>query len=717
MKTYLRKSFQSIYFQALILALIAILLIPMPFSRHHLKLVGGKEQKVKIPEYKGKTKAQYYVVDMNGDGIDEFLSPLIFKLDRLSVFCFNTDFKFYDQFNFPPADVQTTTSIDFADLDDDGYKEIAGFTLEGDSVFLNIIEPFDKTDPITVKRRFLVTISQEYYSEINYEVHFGDVADINGDGHKEWLFSVEGIYSLQPRILFAYTYATDSVIQSPNSGMNFCSISSFDSSEEGKRYVATGTYSVYNMEDTVLKKVPYRDDRAWFTVFNPDLSYRFEPISYPELFTYVIVRPIIIDGANRIIVFTFSKSHTEYAPRLQIFTPDGQLLKQRKLIDDGSGFERRIWINHEEGKSIIYVFHENHVEKYNTRLERLDLIEYPGNFLSKPIQEQFAYDLDNDGEEEFLAKGANNESIGVYESDLSEVTVFHKENSHFIKPFVVHTDANEKEIWVFDKRIVYKLSYGFNPLYYWKYPVYAGIYLATLLLIFIIRKLYERQLREKYAMQSQINELKLKTIKSQISPHFILNAANSIGVSILDKGGKEAYQSFNQFSSMMKRVLKYSDEVMVTLEEELSFCRDFLDLNQLRFKNAFSYSFEIDDQVDKNILVPKMLIQIHVENAFKHGIRPMENTGHIKVIVHKAKNTLMITIEDNGVGRIESRKNFDHQNYGYGNRIIDNYKLLLNKENPGYIKRRVIDLYDDEGRPAGTQVKIKLSLRRQSTLY
>ena len=138
-----------------------------------------------------------------------------------------------------------------------------------------------------------------------------------------------------------------------------------------------------------------------------------------------------------------------------------------------------------------------------------------------------------------------------------------------------------------------------------------------------------------------------------MDPHFINNALQNIGAEALKKGNLELYYSIMQFGEMMRYTMDFQS-LMVTLEEELKYTTNYLNLQTMRFKGKFTYSISAADET-MNILVPKLLLQPLVENIFKHGqIMDRSEKIHIQVSAILADNTLKLECSNDGKGLSET---------------------------------------------------------------
>jgi sensor histidine kinase YesM len=162
-----------------------------------------------------------------------------------------------------------------------------------------------------------------------------------------------------------------------------------------------------------------------------------------------------------------------------------------------------------------------------------------------------------------------------------------------------------------------------------------------------------------------------------------------------------------RFASLIRATLVHADKSYRTLNEELEFVRNYLDLEQFRFENKFEYSIQIQKEIDPDILVPKMIIQTFAENAVKHGLIQKSGKGLLTILLKMESDCMEITVEDNGIGRIESLK-FNSNSTGKGMEIINEFITLFNRFNEKKIHFDVFDIYADSGVIAGTRVIIEL---------
>ena len=179
-------------------------------------------------------------------------------------------------------------------------------------------------------------------------------------------------------------------------------------------------------------------------------------------------------------------------------------------------------------------------------------------------------------------------------------------------------------------------------------PYLIGFLLIIIVVLFTYSKYHQNKLR-KLNRQRQQAQLQLKTIRSQLNPHFIFNALSSIQNLINKDKILDANIYLSKFADLTRKVLTTSEQEMISLKEELKIAEDYLQLEQLRF--GFTYELNVDDALNTaNIDVPAILLQPYIENAVKHGISKLREKGSISVKVMDENSDLKFIITDNGKG-------------------------------------------------------------------
>lgn len=221
-----------------------------------------------------------------------------------------------------------------------------------------------------------------------------------------------------------------------------------------------------------------------------------------------------------------------------------------------------------------------------------------------------------------------------------------------------------------------------------------------------------RQEAEKTEVARKIAELELKALRSQMNPHFMFNSLNSIKNYILHSEPKLAAEYLSNFAHLIRMILQNSREKSISLHDELETLILYIELEKLRFDDAFSFECIVDEGVNlESIKIPPMLLQPYVENAIWHGLMHKKAQGHLLFQFVRDADQILCIIEDDGVGRLkaEEMKSLSATRYkSMGMGITKDRIEIMNKMDALGISAEIIDKYDAEGAAAGTRVVLRI---------
>ncbi len=235
------------------------------------------------------------------------------------------------------------------------------------------------------------------------------------------------------------------------------------------------------------------------------------------------------------------------------------------------------------------------------------------------------------------------------------------------------------------------------------YSLILGLLLTGLAAFFYYRSNRQKELANYL--------LALKGLRSQMNPHFIFNALNSVNNYIARNDERSANRYLNDFSQLMRTVLENSEKDFISLSEELELLGLYLKLEHARFPDKFEYEIHTDPGVDPEAFqIPPMLLQPYLENAVWHGLRYKEEKGMLRIDLKPlAPGAVTITVTDDGIGRkrsaaMKTRNQQKQQSRGMGN--IRRRVEILNRMYGDRITVSVYDLHPD-----GSGTKVVLNLR------
>lgn len=202
-------------------------------------------------------------------------------------------------------------------------------------------------------------------------------------------------------------------------------------------------------------------------------------------------------------------------------------------------------------------------------------------------------------------------------------------------------------------------------------PVYQRwwfILLAILLTQFCILFVYRYYTKRKQVMtdlQHQLAMSKHETFSASINPHFIFNALNSVQHFINMNDRLNANRYLTSFAKLIRKNFNATKKMEITLAEEIEHLQLYINLEQMRQQQRFTYQLDVDESLDaEDIKIPVMIIQPFVENAILHGFAGQIQHGHLRISFQQKNHQLQIGIEDNGVGFKPATAPTSHQSSG-----------------------------------------------------
>ncbi len=210
--------------------------------------------------------------------------------------------------------------------------------------------------------------------------------------------------------------------------------------------------------------------------------------------------------------------------------------------------------------------------------------------------------------------------------------------------------------------------------------------LGGLLLLLLAAYLMYKSIKQQKLAN---NLLALKSLRSQMNPHFIFNALNSVNSFIASNDERTANKYLSDFSQLMRAVLENSEEDFIPLSKEIELLERYTKLEHFRFQDKFDYKITVDKAITiDDYQIPPMLLQPYIENAVWHGLRYKKEKGVLSIVVNKKTNSeITITIADNGIGREKSKA------------MKTNHQKKQNSKGMGNIKKRVAilnEMYKDK---------------------
>lgn len=229
---------------------------------------------------------------------------------------------------------------------------------------------------------------------------------------------------------------------------------------------------------------------------------------------------------------------------------------------------------------------------------------------------------------------------------------------------------------------------------------------VLLLLVLIISYLLIKNNREKATRKN--SQLKNQLLRNQMSPHFIFNSLMAIQSFMYKNDLRESSRYLSSFAKLMRAILENSRKEYISLDQELQWLENYMNLQLLRFNSKFEYTIDLDEELDiYSMLIPPMLTQPFIENAIEHGFKNIAYTGKLIVRMKLKEDSLEIEVEDNGIGINNAKQKEEKKEH-------KSLATIITQERLGYLNKNQSEkIYFDLKaiEPNGTVVSFSIPLK------
>ncbi len=247
---------------------------------------------------------------------------------------------------------------------------------------------------------------------------------------------------------------------------------------------------------------------------------------------------------------------------------------------------------------------------------------------------------------------------------------------------------------------------------FWKrtwFLALMGLLVLTALYVFYRFRL--AQLQRANLQKLEMAEAEMKALRAQLSPHFIYNSLNSIKAFLLRNDLAGANDYLSGFARLMRAILESSIHHTIRLEDELDLLRAYVKTETKHLAHPVHYEETVSEAVDPyEVQVPGMLLQPFVENALVHGLKPLQREGRLAVQVAQQGQHLLLSVEDDGLGRGANQPNKPGKPPSRALQITGDRLKYYDLRHGTRSEWRIVDLIDAQGAPRGTRVEIRLGL-------
>lgn len=641
----------------------------------------------------------YFFQDIDGDGPLELIrSKLNNNGDAAIVIEKNN--KIFQQINLEGVFTSEYMPVFIDRPAQQDTSKIFILTRINEKIWLFQTNPLDTLNPI--KKQVLVDSVWTIDDKIDFSTSFWGTCDMNNDGYEEVLFYINAGFSIYPRRVYYYDIKNDTLIKSPAFGSKIGVNQVNDIDGNSFPEVISNSAAVDNMNGKY--DIPYPDEHSWNIVLDHKLNYKFMPIeagaknSFTELM-------YIETQSKRLLV------------SMQYFRSGDKSPKKRKII------LRQLDQNGAVSQSNVIELVSNTIQYILDKQNRLQIFEQDRIWTIDTLLRKMEYKRCKEIAKLIPRISHNNNtgdyflfySLETYEyffvhnsfNYIIPLKIVRSKNPIFLVSQLENHKGNEQFVIQSGRDLTWLVIIK-NPQYIYRFGYYIAGYLILLGFILLVQWLQRRQLEKKRSVEKEMDNLKFASLKNQLEPHFTMNVLNSIAGFVLKNSPEAAYEYTVRFSRMIHSTLAQSDLLHRSLHDEIEFVKDYLELQKLRFRENLHYEINISEDVSSNIKIPKMLIQAHVENAIKHGLKSRDGKGTIKISIAIDIEGLVITIADDGIGR-KAASRLGTEGTGKGLETMQKYYRIFKSLTGKLVSHEVEDLVNEKGEPAGTKVIVKIA--------
>jgi hypothetical protein len=586
------------------------------------------------------------------------------------------------------------------DINGDNLQEILFVALKNDSVVLNGLT---LSNGVKIIDNLLIGIVENPVDQMACASRIHAFGDYDNDGRKELYFTFDAGFGLKPRGLYRLDVDSLKLYRTPESYISWTNMIYKDINKDGIIEILPGNYAPMN----VHFETDYSDNNAWIAAFDLDLNYLFPPIAMPTGYGSVEVCPATFSDTLFFALYSNNSANANSAQILLVDFRGNILRKQTFFRDDPASYWQTLLI--EDNKNYLYI----------NNIGRFELTAQLDGLPQKRLKKQRDYkpqyplrtwqvDADHDGIEDRIFYDITSSSFEITNGKSKKQSTiqlpFERLWVTFVYPYFVN--GRTDRLMVATNSGYFFLSYAKNPYYWSKYLIWFAIFFTAYIIIFLIQYLQRRRMEQKWETEKQLTELQFNTIRNQLNPHFVFNALSSVGYLIESGKKEEAYDFLSVNTRLIRKVLDDAELTSRSLAAEINFVKDYLSIQEFRFKDRFRTTYCIDESVNLQLAVPKMVLHTYIENAVKHGFKNINSGGILEIIIDALPKGVIFTVRDNG--HSEDLPVESPENTGKGIKIMESYYRLFEKQHKCKIHTVFTKISDINPEETGTEVIIRI---------
>ncbi|MGM0378051.1 MAG: histidine kinase, partial [Bacteroidota bacterium] len=433
------------------------------------------------------------------------------------------------------------------DYDQDGVKEIFLFTHHENSVLLHGLAPLSKDSMIVENRTIFEYGTRDSLPVDNITAQQGGFVNLDDHPSRELYFSLTTGFNKKPRGVAVYNFEKDSLHYRSLGGVCLKNFHHIETEDRDFPLLTGGTWAHGNYPPDTT----FTDMKSWLMVFDRDLEFLFEPVPFDEHPMQLLVESFRQKGETFLLVYSrYYGDRKDIAPTLYVYDMEGNKIREKSFPEMEKPKKSGIMVMDD---ALFLISGEGEVNKLDHQLQvrKTRTIEDISHGI--PL---FTGDINGNGLKEFVFRGEGRSGLVVADNRLQHPVSFSLEGDRRRPEFSVKKNGEgDRFLFVQSKGDITEFSYFLNPLYRFRYLLYAGLFAVIWLMVWSGKKLRAWYKYRKNHPREEIDELKVKSLRNVAEPHLTFNVLNALSAMLYNDEPEKANKMVIKYAKLLKNYL------------------------------------------------------------------------------------------------------------------------------------------------------------------
>lgn len=508
------------------------------------------------------------------------------------------------------------------DLDKDGVDELYTLSVKGNIAIINR----NYGNLLQEQQSLALDTFERVKGNVDLRLRFLNKA--YNSAEEEMIISLINSYPVFPRRLYRLNWTDKTVFKGPSTAIGFDG--GFISRHKN---LITGSHKVSGNKKEHMD-IPYTDHRGYAVVIDDQLKPLFKPIPlsyYPGFIANAFVEDKLIS------IYRSDKEDSRIRLEARSF-PGTAITDTVSFI----GVNKWIWVK-EGFTNLLYLCVDQNIFRLNSRLQIEDMWQIKGPKIG--ANNVIFKDIDSNARPELIYQNTTDDRYYILDDQYKESHELQGlEGEVAIRLHIRKTpEGHQFFVKTNNKTSVY--AWSENPFYFLRFPYYAGLFSLIFLSIRLTLARYLTKVEKLLIRQRDYRKLLALNLKNQLDPYFTLNALEDIKQMYENNKGDLASLYTTRLSRMVHQTVVQGDSFVISLYEELDFCRNYMNLEKLR-NSQFNYEISVGEELDLfEIKFPKQLLFIFVRKAIENQRESKGSQSILKLSLQPEKGKVLILLQ------------------------------------------------------------------------